>query len=156
MKRNMILRHGSWKNGILKPEETAVAREGPIKVSVAMNKCRPKKELLETVFSIWSAQCLGYNWATLFLGDINTGTWSSRLGEPRIWDSEIRPSVPRNSDQRMTALLRASSSCNPSSPQRGRRTSANPQFSESNKIWSLAPDGAWHQDRLADWPPVVT
>jgi hypothetical protein len=23
----------------------------------------------------------GYNWATLFLGDINTGTWLSRLGE---------------------------------------------------------------------------
>jgi hypothetical protein len=23
----------------------------------------------------------GYNWATLFLGDINTGTWPSRLGE---------------------------------------------------------------------------
>jgi hypothetical protein len=22
----------------------------------------------------------GYNWATLFLGDINTGTWPSRLG----------------------------------------------------------------------------
>jgi hypothetical protein len=29
-------------------------------------------------------QCLGYNWATLFLGDINKGTWPSRLGEPRI------------------------------------------------------------------------
>jgi hypothetical protein len=26
-------------------------------------------------------QCLGYNWATLFLGDINMGTWPSRLGE---------------------------------------------------------------------------
>jgi hypothetical protein len=25
-------------------------------------------------------QCLGYNSATLSLGDINTGTWSSRLG----------------------------------------------------------------------------
>jgi hypothetical protein len=25
-------------------------------------------------------QCLGYNLATLFLGDINTGTWLSRLG----------------------------------------------------------------------------
>jgi hypothetical protein len=23
----------------------------------------------------------GYNWATLFLGDINTGAWPSRLGE---------------------------------------------------------------------------
>jgi hypothetical protein len=26
----------------------------------------------------------GYNWATLFLGDINTGTWHYRLGESRI------------------------------------------------------------------------
>jgi hypothetical protein len=25
-------------------------------------------------------QCLGCNWATLFLGDINMGTWPSRLG----------------------------------------------------------------------------
>jgi hypothetical protein len=25
-------------------------------------------------------QCLGYNWATLFLGDINTGTWPSGWG----------------------------------------------------------------------------
>jgi hypothetical protein len=29
-------------------------------------------------------QCLGYNRATLFVGDINTGTWPSRLGESRI------------------------------------------------------------------------
>jgi hypothetical protein len=26
----------------------------------------------------------GYNWATLFLGDINTGTWPSRLGELKL------------------------------------------------------------------------
>jgi hypothetical protein len=26
----------------------------------------------------------GYNWTTLFLGDINTGTWPARLGESRI------------------------------------------------------------------------
>jgi hypothetical protein len=25
-------------------------------------------------------QCRGYNWASLFLGDINTGTWPSSLG----------------------------------------------------------------------------
>jgi hypothetical protein len=25
-------------------------------------------------------RCLGYNWATLSLKDINVGTWSSRLG----------------------------------------------------------------------------
>jgi hypothetical protein len=26
----------------------------------------------------------GYNWATLFLGEINTGTWPSRLGESKL------------------------------------------------------------------------
>jgi hypothetical protein len=26
----------------------------------------------------------GHNWATLFLGDINTGTWPSRLGESQM------------------------------------------------------------------------
>jgi hypothetical protein len=26
----------------------------------------------------------GYNWATLFLGDINTGIWPSRLGESQM------------------------------------------------------------------------
>jgi hypothetical protein len=25
-----------------------------------------------------------YNWASLFLGDINTGTWASTLGESQI------------------------------------------------------------------------
>jgi hypothetical protein len=29
-------------------------------------------------------QCLGYNRTTLFVGDINTETWPSRLGESRI------------------------------------------------------------------------
>jgi hypothetical protein len=29
-------------------------------------------------------QCRVYNWATLFLGDTNTGTWPYGLGEPRI------------------------------------------------------------------------
>jgi hypothetical protein len=34
-------------------------------------------------------QCLGYNWATLFLGDINRGTWPSRLGESPIFFPHI-------------------------------------------------------------------
>jgi hypothetical protein len=29
-------------------------------------------------------QCLRYNWATLFVGDINTGTWPSRFGKSRV------------------------------------------------------------------------
>jgi hypothetical protein len=57
-------------------------------------------------------QCLGYNRAILFLGDINTGTWPSRLGESQIWDSKIWPWVPGDSDLRMTALTKTSSNCN--------------------------------------------
>jgi hypothetical protein len=26
----------------------------------------------------------GYNWATMLLGEINTGTWSSRLGKSQM------------------------------------------------------------------------
>jgi hypothetical protein len=32
---------------------------------------------------------VGYNWAILFLGDINTGTWPSRLVEFRISERKI-------------------------------------------------------------------
>jgi hypothetical protein len=46
---------------------------------------------------------LGYNRASLFLGDINTGTWPSSLGDSRISDSHIWPRVPRDSNPRMTA-----------------------------------------------------
>jgi hypothetical protein len=59
----------------------------------------------------WKPSAWGYNWVTLFLGDINTGTWPSRLGESRIWDSKIWSRVPRDSDQRMIALARTSSNC---------------------------------------------
>jgi hypothetical protein len=31
----------------------------------------------------------GINWATLFLEDINTGTWPSRLRESPIWENKI-------------------------------------------------------------------
>jgi hypothetical protein len=34
-------------------------------------------------------QFLGNNWATLFLGDVNTGTWLSRFWESRIWETQI-------------------------------------------------------------------
>jgi hypothetical protein len=31
----------------------------------------------------------GYNWATLLLGEINTGSWSSRLGSLKNKDNKI-------------------------------------------------------------------
>jgi hypothetical protein len=37
----------------------------------------------------------GCNWVTQFLGNINTGTWRSRLWESRIWDTKICSWVPR-------------------------------------------------------------
>jgi hypothetical protein len=65
-------------------------------------------------------QCLGYNWATRFLRDINTGTCPSRLGESRIWDSKMWSRVPRDSDLRMTALVKPATIVNDSSSrQRG-------------------------------------
>jgi hypothetical protein len=51
------------------------------------------------------------NWATLFLGDINMGPWTSRFGESRIWVSKIWSWFPRDSDLRMTALARTNSNC---------------------------------------------
>jgi hypothetical protein len=36
-----------------------------------------------TTFNTRKPSARGYNWATLFLGDINTGTWPSRLGSLR-------------------------------------------------------------------------
>jgi hypothetical protein len=53
----------------------------------------------------------GYIWPTLFIGDINTWTWPSRLGESRIRDRKIWSRVPRDSDPRMTVLAKSSSNC---------------------------------------------
>jgi hypothetical protein len=43
-----------------------------------------------------------YNRTTLFLGDINTGSCPSRLGESRIWHRKMWSWVPRDSDLRLT------------------------------------------------------
>jgi hypothetical protein len=39
---------------------------------------------MQNSFLMHEPSARGYNWATLFLGDINTGTWPSRLGESRM------------------------------------------------------------------------
>jgi hypothetical protein len=94
----------------------------------------------------------GYNWATLFQGDINTGTWPSRLGESRIWDNKIWSWVPRNSNPRMTVLAKASSNCRWQTHPLDREGALH-QLTHScvtvTKIWSWAPNGTWHKDRLA-------
>jgi hypothetical protein len=56
-------------------------------------------------------QCLGYNWAALFLGYLNTGTWLSRFGDSRTWGRKIWSRVPWDWNPRMTALARTSSDC---------------------------------------------
>jgi hypothetical protein len=35
----------------------------------------------------------GYNWATMFLGDINTGTWPSRLEQTRTTVANYSPAL---------------------------------------------------------------
>jgi hypothetical protein len=88
----------------------------------------------------------GYNWATLFLGDINTGTWPSRLGgvsnESNIWSR-----VLRDLDPRVTALARPRSNCTinyrPVPLSERAPHSKNPATVKTvkNKIWSWALDG---------------
>jgi hypothetical protein len=54
-----------------------------------------------------------YTWATLFLGDLSTGTRPSRHSESQIWESKMWSRVPWQSDLRMAVLARASRNCNP-------------------------------------------
>jgi hypothetical protein len=92
-----------------------------------------------------------YNWASLFLSDVNTGTWSSRLGESRVWISRIWLWVARDSDQ----CARASSSCKRQTRPLVRESAPHQQTRNcltEIKIWSWASDDALTQDRLADWP----
>jgi hypothetical protein len=77
-----------------------------------------------------------YNWATLFLGDINMGTWASRLGEPRISD--------KDSDPRTTALANANSNCKRQTRPLVREGGPHQQTRKCLiliKIWSWTPDG---------------
>jgi hypothetical protein len=50
----------------------------------------------------------GCNWDILFLGEINTVTWSSRLGESKKIETKLCSWVPWDSDPRKTALAMAS------------------------------------------------
>jgi hypothetical protein len=67
--------------------------------------------LLSLISSIFWRVLWWYNWATLFLGDTNMGTWPSRLGQTRTWDSKMWLWVTQDSDLRMTVLPSASSNC---------------------------------------------
>jgi hypothetical protein len=86
----------------------------------------------------------GYNWAPLYWGDINTGSWLSRLVESRIWGSKIWSWVPWDLDSRMTALARASSNCKWQTCSLIREGAPHQQTRNCLtviRIWSWAPDG---------------
>jgi hypothetical protein len=80
----------------------------------------------------------------MFLRDINTETWPSRLGES--WDSKIWTYVPQVSDRRMTVLVRNSSNCKWQTCPHVREGAPHQHTHNClavTKIWSLAPDGGF-------------
>jgi hypothetical protein len=97
-----------------------------------------------------------YNWATLFLGDINTGTWPSRLRESQ-WGSKIWPWVLRDFDLRVTALARPRWNCTVNyrpvlsserALQNNKHATVWRKFQGERKIGRRSQIGAWHQDWL--------
>jgi hypothetical protein len=95
-----------------------------------------------------SFQCPGgggaYNRATLFLGEINTGIWPSRLGESQIWNCKIWPWFPRDSNPRMTVLAKTRSNCKLQTRPVVRQRAPHQPTRNSltvTKIWSWAQDG---------------
>jgi hypothetical protein len=89
----------------------------------------------------------------LFLGDINMGTWPSRLGESQMRQSSM-VKVLSDSDHWMIALRIS----DPPSRQRGRPTETRPQISDSHipigsNIWSQVPQGC-STPRHTDWLTV--
>jgi hypothetical protein len=69
-----------------------------------------------------------------------------RKGKSRIWDSKIWSWVSRDSDQRMTALARASSSCKRQTRPLVRASAPHQQTHDCltvKKIWSQDPDGCF-------------
>jgi hypothetical protein len=117
-------------------------------------KTRPKLCIQSPWFdnrAQWNAR--GYNWATLFLGEINTRTWPSRLRESQKWDNKLCLLVPWDSDLRKAALampgknwLLVREGAHTSKPETVKKLSGR----EWEKISRWSQTGAWHQDWLAD------
>jgi hypothetical protein len=87
------------------------------------------------------------------------GNLPPQVGESLIWGSKIWSWVPRDSDSRITALARTCSNCKRQICPVVREDAPHGQTRNCLtviKIWSCARDGAWHQDRLADWPSILT
>jgi hypothetical protein len=102
---------------------------------------------LRTIRDENRTKSLGYNWTGLFLEDVNTRTWPSRLGSleservnyghescgtrTQEWLQWWGPAV--NCKLQTHSLVRDGT-----------------QHQQIHKIWLWA----WHQERLADWPSV--
>jgi hypothetical protein len=87
------------------------------------------------------------NRGTVRHGDLHSVRSLAQLVEYLIWSR-----VPRDSNQRMTALARASSNCKRQTrpPKREFPTSTNPQLSGSNKVLVVSP--RWVPYCKTDWP----
>jgi hypothetical protein len=100
---------------------------------------------------------------TLFLGEINTGTWPSTLGNLRNRDNRIWPWVPWDWDPRKAVLamrrknwkLKTRLLVREGAPHQQIRICLKIIKEIKRKIVRGFQMGAWHQERLADWPSVV-
>jgi hypothetical protein len=81
-----------------------------------------------------------------------------RKGKSQISDSKIWPRVPRDSDQRKTALAKTSSIYKRQTHPLVREGAPQKEDGNCQRVicsWSWAPDGARRQDLLIDWPSVA-
>jgi hypothetical protein len=88
-----------------------------------------------------------------------------RKGKSQIWDSKIWSQLPRDSDPKKTALARASSMYKRQTRplvregalrNKERNCQTYSVFRTEEKSGRKPQMGALYQDRLADWPSVVT
>jgi hypothetical protein len=75
----------------------------PLRCPIYEYSCLPQRH--DRIYTQRLGIC---NWATLFLGEINTGAWLTRFGEFQNWETKIWLWIPRYSGTRKTALARPS------------------------------------------------
>jgi hypothetical protein len=131
-------------------------------ISVCRKVERKWKDLLEITNRLLP-NARGYNWATLFLGQINIGTWPSRLRSLRngankicywiVWDSNLRKAAlampSKNWKLHIRLLVREGT------PHQQTRNCLKIIKERRRNIGRGSHMGAWHHDRLAYWPTVV-
>jgi hypothetical protein len=91
---------------------------------------------------------------TLFLGNINTGTWPSRLRDLKNWDNKIWTWAPWDSDPSGTALARTSSNIKLQTcplVREGAKKITNPQLPKENLKEKEVVGTRWVADTRTDW-----